>query len=300
MMLLFKSKQITKPVLLLLLFNITPAVAQITVTDDLNNTITIDRPVQTIVTLSPHLTELVFSAGAGHLLKATVDHSDYPEQAKLVLSIGPFNKWDIEQILALKPDIVFAWLTANGDAPINRLKQLGITVYVSEPRKIEDIAQTIKAIGQLAGNQQIADQAADNFLDQISSLENSMQSKPRVSVFYQVWPDPLMTINGKQLISRIIELCGGENIYQELDVLAPVVTTESLLERNPQVIIGGARSSDQQAWLDSWRQWPAISAVKNNQLYFIHPDLLNRQTVRMAEGAGRLCGFLEQARETLK
>jgi iron complex transport system substrate-binding protein len=290
-------KLITKYSLLLLLFYIIPVNAGITVTDDLGNMITVDKPVKSIVTLSPHLTELVFSAGAGDLLKATVDHSDYPQQAKQIPSIGPFNKWDIEQILTIKPDIIFAWLTANGEQPIKRLKKLGLNVYVSEPRKIEDIAQTIKAIGKLTDKQKTADQATADFLDRINGLREKYHEEKQISVFYQVWPNPLMTINGEQLISRIIELCGGQNIYAELDVLAPVVTTESLIERNPQVIIGGARDKDQQAWLESWNQLPTISAVKNSQLYFINPDLLNRQTVRMAEGASQLCYYLEKARE---
>ncbi len=254
-------------------------------------------PVQTIVTLSPHLAELVFAAGAGDKLIATVDHSDYPEKAKQVPALGAYNKWDVEQVLALNPDIVLAWQTANGEQPIKKLRQLGLKVYVSEPRAVEDVASTIRHIGLMTGNPQIAEQKADKYLQGMRRLEQQFAHRKPVDVFYQVWSNPLITINDQQLISRLIQLCGGRNSFGTLPVLAPTVSIESLIQANPDIIVGAAKAAEHGQWLQNWQQWPSIKAVKNSRLYFINPDLLNRQTTRMLDGATRLCTMIEQARQ---
>jgi len=273
------------------------ASAQITIQDELKNQITLDHPVKSIITLSPHLTELVFEAGAGHLISATVDHADYPEQAKTISSLGAYNHWDIEQVLLLKPDIVLAWQTANGDEPINKLRQLGIKVYVSEPRKIEDIALTIKNIGLMAGTTDVADKTANTFIQSMQQLGDQYAEQKPVKVFYQVWSNPLVTVNGEQLISALIRMCGGKNVFADIDNLAPTIGQEDLIDANPQIIIGGARHGEHDNWLAEWRQWSSIDAVQYEQLYFIHPDLLNRQTTRMLQGAQQLCTYIDNARQ---
>ena len=290
-------RMILKPVFLLIVLYAQSTFAQITVVDDLNNEIILDKPVKSIITLSPHLTELTFNAGAEPLLKATVEHSDYPEQAKTIPSLGAYNHWDIEQVLLLKPDIVLAWQTANGDEPINKLRQLGIKVYVSEPRKIKDIALTIKNIGLMAGTTDVADKTANTFIQSMQQLGDQYAEQKPVKVFYQVWSNPLVTVNGEQLISALIRMCGGKNVFADIDNLAPTIGQEDLIDANPQVIIGGARDGEHGNWLAEWRQWSSIDAVQHEQLYFIHPDLLNRQTTRMLQGAQQLCTYIDNARQ---
>ena len=115
-------------------------------------------------------------------------------------------------------------------------------------------------------------------------------------MFYQVWKKPLITINNKQLIGQVFKLCGGENVFADLQALAPVISTEALLQANPRVIIGGAGEDEKQDWRKSWREWPALQAVKHDNLYFINPDLLGRQSSRMLQGARQVCEILEQVR----
>lgn len=269
--------------------------AQQPVIDDLGYEVKTGQ-VNKIVALSPHLAEMVFTAGAGDKLIATVDHADYPEAAKSIPSLGPYNAWGYEQVLALKPDLVLIWLTANGPHVAERLKQLGLNVYVSEPRDFKTIARTILDIGQLAGTQAIANQHASTFMQAIRHLEIENREKSELSVFYQVWQKPLYTINGDQMISKVIDLCGGRNIFTGLTSLAPVVSFEALLAENPDVIIGGARPAEKQHWLEHWQNWNSLKAVASNNLYFINPDLLNRQTTRILQGARQLCSVLNKAR----
>ena len=294
--LLLKSHIKSKLILASLTLIMTNHLLAQAIQDDLNHTIEITQPVNRIIALSPHLVELAYTAGAGDKLVARVDHADYPQQAKDIPSLGAFNNWSIEQVLALKPDLVLVWLTANGDRPVKQLKELGINVYVSEPRQLTDIAKTIRDIGKLAATDETANKNADAFETQINALANEYKHKKTISVFYQVWGQPLMTINDQQLISRIIEICGGQNIYADLAGLAPSVDPESLIIKNPQVMIGGATDEIKDNWLQQWLQWPEIAAVKNQQLYFINPDLLNRQTVRMIQGAKAMCTYIDNAR----
>ena len=283
------------PTLLLGLLSIS-ARAEIIVTDDLGDQLILTQPAKSIIALSPHLTELVFEAGAGSKLIARVDHADFPPEAEQIKSLGSFNNWNIEQVLALQPDLVLIWLTANGETPVKRLRQLGLNVYVSEPRVLSDISQTIRDIGVLANTSSQAEVRADNLDRGIDELRSNYSDKKLVDVFYQVWSEPLITINGEQLISKVIKLCGGRNVFADLNTLAPVITREGLLLANPQIIIGGAQPDDHQSWLDQWQEWPEIDAVKSDNLYFINPDLLNRQTARMLAGARKVCEYIQRAR----
>ena len=281
-----------------ILFLSAPVKAEIvTVYDDFGNSLSFDQPVKKIIVLSPHLTELVFEAGAQEKLVATVEFADYPPAAGQIPRIGSYNTWDVEKIVAMKPDIVLVWLSARGIEMLERLKQLGLRVYVSEPRKLSDISRTIRDIGIMSGSNDIAEKRAKEFERAIASLKGKYKNRKRVRLFYQVWRPPLVTINGKQLINQVFNLCGGENIFADLPALAPVISIESLLLENPDVILGGARQEDRQRWLHEWRKWPALNAVKNNNLFFVNPDLLSRQTSRMLQGAYQVCDQLEQVRQ---
>ncbi len=270
--------------------------ATISVTDDLGARLTLEQPATRIVTLSPHLTELVFEAGAQHRLVATVDFADYPEAAKQIVRVGSHNTWDVEKIVAMQPDVVLVWLSAKGMDAVKHLRDLGLKVYVSEPRSLADISRTIRDIGSMADTQALARKKAQQFDTAIAALRHKYQHQNKIRLFYQVWEKPLITINDKQLISQVFKLCGGENVFADLHALAPVVSTEALLQANPQLIIGGARENEKQDWLTAWKKWPTLEAVKKDNLYFINPDLLNRQSSRMLQGAQQVCEILEQVR----
>lgn len=286
-------------IVLLLICSFSPLFAQpVQVTDDLGQQLTLTKPADKIIALSPHLAELVFDAGAGKHLVATVEHADFPKAAKSLPRLGSYNALDFERLVALQPDIVLVWLSGNGDAPVKKLRQLGFNIYASEPRKLSDISKTIRNIGKLAGTTDIAETRAAQFDAQLMRLQQSYQQSRAISVFYQIWDKPLITINGEQLIDEVIQLCGGINIFASLPILAPTVSTEELILKNPQVIIGGAKPEKRIKWKQQWQQWPVIRAVKNDHYYFINPDLLSRQTTRMLGGAAELCSILDTVRNT--
>ncbi len=287
-----------KTLMILLLASITtPVLASVSVSDFMGRTVTLDAPAQRIIALAPHVVENAFSAGAGDRLVGVVEYSDYPEAAKQIHRVGNYTAWSMEEIVALQPDLVLMWASGNGMHRLEMLERMGLTVYVSEPRQLTDVPATIRAIGHLAGTDAVSQAEAKRLEQRIATLRNWYGSESTLSVFYQVWNQPLQTINGDHLISHVIELCGGRNIYANAGTLAPKVNIESVLERDPQVIMASGMGSERPEWLDAWRDYPSISAVQHEALFFVHPDLLQRPTARVLEGATRVCEQLQSLRE---
>lgn len=272
------------------------ALAEISVIDDTGATVRLAQPARRIVTLAPHLAETVFAAGAGDKLAGTVEYSDYPEAAKKVAKVGGYSRVDLEAVVALKPDLIVAWHSGNAPANIEKLRGFGFPVYVSQPDRIEDVAREIERLGQLAGTSATADAAARQFRVRLAALHKQYNGKPAVRTFYQIWKQPLSTVGGKQIISSVIRLCGGENVFGALDALAPVVSVEAVVAANPEAIVASGMGEARPDWLDDWKRWPAIDAVARNNLFFVPPELIQRHTPRLLDGAEQLCRHLETAR----
>ncbi len=272
-----------------------PASAAVTATDDTGAEVTLRSSASRIVSLSPHITELLFAAGAGARIIGTVDYSDYPPPAKRIARVGGYTQLDLETIVALKPDLVIAWESGNPPAAVAKLRALGIPVFINQPDRILDVARSIEQFGRLAGTSQVADPAAAEFRARYQKLAR-YANRPKLRVFYEIWKEPLMTINGKQIISDAIRLCGGENVFADLPVLAPKVTVESVLAANPEVIVASGMGESRPEWLDEWRRWPQLAAVARDNLYFVPPELIQRHTPRVLDGTERLCEDLEKAR----
>lgn len=269
--------------------------AEIRVVDDVGRTIVLEKPAQRIISLAPHATELVYVAGGEKQIVAVVDFSDYPQQAKQLPRVGSYEKLDIEAILALQPDLVIAWQSGNPADQFNQLIQLGLNVFITEARSFEDIADNIRKFGQLLNTQQIANQQADDYLQQLMQLRQDYQGRAQVRVFYQVWNDPLFTVNGKHLINKVIELCGGVNVFSDLTVLAPRISVESVIEKNPDVIIAGLNEA-RHDWLGNWQKWHGMKAVKNGHVYGVNADLIVRHTPRILKGARQVCEAIDKVR----
>jgi iron complex transport system substrate-binding protein len=272
-----------------------PARGEIVVTDVSGTRIRLDAPARRIVSLTPHITELLFAAGAGDRVVGTAEYSDFPPAARALPRVGG-NSLDLEAIVALKPDLVMGWQSGNAAASVARLRALGLTVHLSEPGRIEDIAGELERIGLLAGTGAAADAAARAFRERYALLAARYSRRPPVAVFYQIWKQPLMTVNGKQIISDAIRLCGGRNVFAQLPILAPTVTVESVIAADPEVIVASGMGDARPEWLDDWRRWTTLTAVARDNLYFVPPDLLQRHTPRILDGAEKLCVHLEAAR----
>ncbi len=272
------------------------ALAKLCVNDDAGRQVCLTHPAQRIVSLSPGGTELLYDAGAGGKLLATVDFSDYPAAARKLPRIGSAERLDLEAILAWQPDLVVAWRSGNPKAQVARLEQLGLTVYRSEPRHFADIGSTLERLGKLAGSESVGDAAAAHFRAGIDALRQQYAHATPVTVFYEIWEKPLMTVNGRHLISQAIRLCGGSNIFAGLSSLAPRVSREAVIAKNPQAIVVGGLGENNRQWLSPWKAFPALSAVQHGNLFFVPPSTLQRPTPRMLDGVRSLCQDLEQAR----
>lgn len=270
--------------------------AALTLTDDSGREIRLNGPAQRIISLSPHITELLFAAGAGERIVGTVRYSNYPQQAETIPRIGDTYNLDIERIIGLKPDIIVLWQSGTRNATIEAIEKTGFPVFYSEPRSLQSIADTILNFGRLAGTQPAAKESSARFTERLSNLRSAHMHKRPVRVFYQFWHEPIFTVNGEHLINRAITLCSGVNVFADLPALTPRVDRESVLQQNPEVIIASGENESRPPWLDEWRRWPEIAAVRDGHVYFIPPDLLLRHTPRILEGAESMCGFIEQAR----
>src|SRR3990172_3636909 len=272
------------------------ALAEITVLDDTGNTLTLRVPARRIISLAPHVTELLYAAGAGGYVVGAVDYRDYPEAAKRIPRVGGYTGLDLEAIVALRPDLIIAWQSRNPPSQVERLRALGLAVYVSEPRHIEDVATNIERLGRLAGTADAALRAARAFRQRHEALRRRYAARPAVTVFYQIWDRPLMTVNGKQLISDVIHLCGGRNVFADLPILAPTVDVEAVLAADPEAIVASGAGAARPEWFDAWRRWPQLRAVRRDNLFVVPPDVLQRHGPRILDGAEHLCADLETAR----
>ena len=283
-------------ILMLLVSSITGAV---TVVDDEGNQLNFDEPVSRLITLSPSLTEMVYSIDAQDRLIATVQYSDYPEAAKSKPRIGNYERFVMERVIAFKPDLVVAWASANNAQQLEQLEKMNIRVYRSEPRLLSDISKTLRNLGILTGHQQQAERLADEFDRRLAKLQEQNRKKIQLKGFYQVWHQPVYTVNGEHIISKIMALWGINNIFSRAAILAPKVTVEAVIKHNPDLIIASGMASAQPEWLNQWRTWPAIKAVKMNNLFFIDPDLIQRQSVRLLDATEIMCQQADEARTKL-
>jgi iron complex transport system substrate-binding protein len=282
--------------LLALLLALPPARAEVRVTDDYGREVRLAAPAQRVVSLAPHLTELMYAAGAGAKLVGALEYSDYPPQAMTLPRVGSETSIDLEALVALRPDLVIAWPNAGSSRAVERIAALGIPVFRSEPRALEDIARTMQTLGRLAGSEAAADAAARAFREHAARIERSYARRPRVRVFYQVWDRPLITVNGDHVISKAMRLCGGENVLAALPAIAPEIDREAVLRADPEVIVASGVDGARPGWLDDWRAFPALAAVRLGNLYAIRPELLQRHTPRLLQGAEELCRILEAVR----
>ena len=288
-----------KATLLFVLINfiaVTSLQAEINVKDDKGNIVTLKKPAERIISLAPHITESLFSAGAGDKIVGVVSFSDYPEAAKKITRIGGYSSINIEKIISLKPDLIVAWSSGSNLQQIKKLSDLGFTVFLSEPHLPLDIAITIQRFGELAGTEKIAIKSAEEFIKHYRELKNRYSNRKKVKVFYQIWNKPLMTVSGKHLISNIIDLCGGVNIFSDLRTLTPSVSIEAVVASNAEVIVAGQMGETNSDWANEWKPWSQLPAVKNDHIYFVNPDFLHRVGPRILQGADQLCEILDKVR----
>ena len=271
------------------------ATAAVSVSDDTGTDVVLPRPAQRIVSLAPHATEMLFAAGAGGAIVGVVAHSDWPAAARALPRVGDAAALDLERIASLRPDLVVAW-PYTAPPQLAALRAQKVAVFVSDPKSIAGIADDIEKLGTIAGTRDIANASAGALRARLADLKERHAGGARLRVFYEVWNEPLYTIGGRHLISQAIGVCGGENVFAALTIPAPSVTVEAVVAAAPDVIVGGDDSGKRPPWLDDWKRWPSIPAVRDGNLYGAAGDLLHRPGPRFVDGVAALCADLATAR----
>ena len=284
--------------LLLLLFD--PVVGStVEVRDDFDRLVELETPAKRIISLSPHNTENLFSAGLGNRIVGVDEFSRYPEQAGRIESVGSAVQINIEAIIALEPDLIVVWQTASNNGKLEKLDELGYTLYYSEPRSFDEIIENIEDLALLGGTSPDISPSPDTLRLEIQQLKEQYSSLKTQSVFYQVWTSPLMTLNGDHFISRVLEVCGARNIFSGLNIIAPRVNVEAVIHANPDIIITGD-SGGMAADMSMWKPWQNITAVANNSYLFVDSDVMHRHTARMIMGIRNLCQEIDGIRSSSK
>jgi iron complex transport system substrate-binding protein len=249
-----------------------------------------------IVSLSPHITELLFAAGAGARIVGVDGASDYPPAARQIPRLGEVTALDVEALLRLAPSLVIIWETGTPPRVRSELERLHLQVLVTEQRKLDDIGRVLVEFGRLAGTSPVADEAARRYRADLALLRARYEGRTRLKVFYQVWDRPLYTLSGEHVVSEMISLCGGDNIFSEVTQLAPIVDREAVLARNPDVIMIGAAGPDGDAQVADWNRFPNLEAVRQRHVFEVDPSLVGRMAPRILEGVREVCSALEKAR----
>jgi iron complex transport system substrate-binding protein len=250
--------------------------------------------VKRIVTLSPHLAELTFAVGAGDLLAGVSAYTDFPPEAAILPVVGDAFNLDQEQLTILEPDVLLAWKTGTPAHVIDDLRSRGFRVEVITTTSLADIPAALRRIGHLTGHEEPANTAATDFEAGLGKLADAARDLAPISVFYQVDARPLYTVNGSHYVSELIELCGGTNIFASLNGLAPLVSVEAVLEREPEVIM--ASSDAGTAAFSEWDRWSDLPANRYGNRFLMPADVIGRATPRLLSAAQAVCDALATGR----
>ena len=270
------------------------AAAAIALDDDAGRRVELRQPAKRIVTLAPFLTELVFSAGAGERLVGVSAYSDHPPEAKRLPRVATAATFSLEEVAALRPDLVLAWRDSVRAEDLQRLEMLGIRTFVAQPKRLDDVARLLEGIGALTARDVSVPIA--RYRGRLAALRARHADRTPVPVFLEVWHNPLQTVAGRHWINEALELCGARNAFADLDGVAPLVSWEEVYRRDPPVVVGVSSRDGEAQFLANWRLRPTLSAVKAGRLLFVDADTLARPTLRLADGVAQLCAGIDRAR----
>ncbi|OUS74079.1 cobalamin-binding protein [Pseudoalteromonas sp. A601] len=253
-----------------------------------------------IVALAPHIVENLYTIGAGEQIVGTVEYADFPKAANKIPRLGGHQGIQTEKLLALQPDLVLAWNSSSHADELAQIERMGISVLYSEANEVEKVPNELLRLGKLTGREDAAKHAATEFQQKLDTIKAKQQGKASVAVFYQLWPEPMMTVSKNTWINQLIEICHGSNVFANSRTDYPLVSIENVIVAKPEVIILPEEKSKNKQPVIDWQQWPEVPAVKHNQFIQINADLLHRFTTRMLDGLDDMCNKIDQSRAVLK
>lgn len=253
-----------------------------------------------VVALAPHIVENLFAIGAGSNIVGTVDYADYPNEAKNIERIGGYYGISLEKLLALKPDLVIGWKSGNQSEDLEQIKRLGIKIHLSDPKKIEEVANELIAFGKFTGRIEQSKQVSNAFITKLKKIKKQQQSKKILTGFYQLWPEPMMTVSENTWINQLIETCHVSNVFAHSPTDYPQISIENVVIKKPQIIIIPDEQADKPQPKINWQKWPEVPAVKHDQFIRVNADLLHRFTPRMLDGLANMCDKIDASRKQIK
>jgi iron complex transport system substrate-binding protein len=281
------------------------ALAATTVTDDTGQRVTLPNAPQRIISLAPGATEMLFAAGAGSRLIATVDFSDEPLAAKQVPRIGDVTAIDMERLVALHPDLVVVWPGGGNPAQIAKIARLGIPIYRQQVNRLADLPESLRRLGALTSDESVAEQAARALSAELARITREYGGGRRSvgapttgalpTVLLEVWNRPLYTVGGGHLMSDALTVCGVRNVFGDLKELGPVIDTEAVIARNPDIIVAAAPPAEGASWLAEWKRFGSLEAVRSSRLVAFEDPRLVRLGPSVVPATEALCKALAAA-----
>jgi len=240
-------------------------------------------PAERVISLAPSLTEIVIELDAADLLVGVLDGGDRPAPVAALPSVGRYGQLEMERLLSLRPDLLLLWPGSVGVAQRDQLQRLNIPTFTAEPHSLDQLADQIEQIGERLGRAERGRLVAGAFRQRLAELRKRYHRDTPISVFYQVWDQPLYTVGGGQIISDALSVCGARNVFADLNQPAPQVSLEAVLQRNPDVVVAGSTSQ-----LAVWKAWPSLKAR-----FVVVPDKgIERPSGQMLGAVARLCETL--------
>lgn len=270
--------------------------AEITLTQANGGTLELANPADRIITLAPSLAELVYAAGAGTKLEAVVAYSDFPPEVQNLPLVGDAFRVDLERVIELQPDLIIAWQSGNPQAALQKLSDLGLNVWQVEITRPGEIADVIDAIAEAAGTGAAGHPQAELIRGRLAALETDNAGKAPLSFFYQIASEPLYTVNDDHIISRSMQVCGGQNVFSDLPSAAPQVSRESVILADPQVMIAGQLPGQPADALNQWLAWPRLQATKNKAMVYLAVDDISRAGPRLLDAIESACQRFDEIR----
>ncbi len=272
-----------------------PCVA-LTVTDDTGLAVTLPSVPTRIASLAPGATEMLFAAGAGAHVIATVEYSDQPPAARQLPRIGDVVAIDMEKLLSMRPEVVVVWPGGGNPAQIEEIGRMHIPVYRQQVNTLADLPKSLRRLGMLAGTTPAAEKAARDLESRLATLARTYGNGKHPSVLLQIWNHPVYTVGGTHLVSDALKLCGARNVFGELRDLAPAVEIEAVVARNPDIIVAAAPPGSGKEWLDDWRRFATLRAVRTNNLIVFEDQALTRLGPSVIDATEHLCRMLAATR----
>lgn len=244
-----------------------------------------------VVSLAPSMSEIMLELGAEQRLVGVLDGGERPAALLGVPSVGRFGTLELETLLSLKPDLLLLSPGSLPEAQRHQLDDIGIPLYLGEPHDLQQLGEQFAEIGARVGHAERGRQLREQFRDGMAALRARYRRERPLTVFYQVWHQPVYTIGAQQIIGDALSVCGARNVFEDIRLPAPQVNIEAVLARAPQVILGGSGAE-----LEHWRAWPQLPAVSLNQLWSVPDKGVERPSFQMLAATEKLCRLLAQAR----